>query len=559
MPTRLGLQQRPSTQLALTPQMQHSIRMLHMSALELQQEVAAQLQDNPLLEYDTDESESSAHSEQVNSVDFDESQADGDALSAEAGDDAEDAAHTDWEWSAADSDAEHAGEWAEGAEDSGDTTGDGLLEAHWPDVETQTPSSDGDFHDEHPSLRIAAPSDWRAQIRLQAAPMQLTSLERDVLEVLIDSLDDEGYLREPWDDWLHDVPRMLQASTASGSHWKSASLAPSLDDVHAASHLALQALQSMEPTGIGARNLVECLQLQLRERLRHPSEPSVQHTLRLALRVCEEPLEWLAEKAWDKLCNACLCKPHELQSAVQLLRQLKPRPLSAWATTAQIVIPDVIVQVHAQQGVSVATVHLNEAAHPRLRVHPLYAQWLQKGPSNHRPDSNNPLQDKLLEARNLVRMLGLRSQTVLRVAEAIVERQQRFFIEGLSALHPMVMRDVAEALGMHESTISRVCNGKYMQARAGTYEFRFFFTSALKTDAGFATSSAAVRDRIAQWIASEDPQHPLSDQDLANRLLSEGIQCARRTVAKYREMLNVPGTNARRQKRADKLSHSSHV
>jgi len=292
---------------------------------------------------------------------------------------------------------------------------------------------------------------------------------------------------------------------------------------------ALGWLQHMDPAGVGARDLAECLRLQIGEL---PNTP----TARAAHVLCGQPLEWIARRDVRRLGQATGLDEETVRAALALLSRLEPKPGRRFAAAEpQVIVPDVIVTVRGTQ----LDVQLNPAVLPRLRVTDIYAQALRQ----HR---SGDLQQRLQEARWFIKNLQQRFDTILRVARAIALRQRNFFLHGEVGMRPLVLRDIADELGLHESTISRVTNAKYMATPFGTYELKYFFGSSLATDAGGNASSTAVRALIKQLIAAEDPRRPLSDGQIADLLREQGIECARRTVAKYREALRIPTATLRK-------------
>jgi RNA polymerase sigma-54 factor len=302
----------------------------------------------------------------------------------------------------------------------------------------------------------------------------------------------------------------------------------------------LNLLRSFDPPGVGARDLADCLSLQLK-RLPRRQWPSVDGW-EAACAIAQDHLPLLAARDWTRLKKALNLKDHEeddqtLRDAQALIRTLQPLPGQDFdGEEATYVLPDVIVR-RTKAGWTAA---LNPDVMPRLRVNDLYSRILRrnKGPSN--------LSMQLQEARWLVKNIHQRFDTILRVAQAIVERQREFFTHGEVAMRPLVLREIAEVLGLHESTISRVTTQKYMLTPSGTFELKYFFGSHVATDTGGAASSTAIRALLKQLVAAEDVRQPLSDSRLSEMLGEQGIVVARRTVAKYRESLRIPAVTQRK-------------
>lgn len=331
--------------------------------------------------------------------------------------------------------------------------------------------------------------------------------------MLIDAIDDDGYLTES-----------LEAICAD--------LAPDLlTDVDEVERV-LSCIQRFDPLGIGARDLCECLLLQL-----SPFAPDTPG-LDLARRLAADCLADLGEQDYAAIRRRLGCSAEELETAVALLRSLNPRPGSAADTRPpEYIIPDVFVRRFEGRW----RVEVNPAIAPRLRVNSAYAGCLGRG------GEYSTLRTQLQEARWLVKSLEIRNETLIRVARAIVSHQQEFLERGEEGMRPLVLREIAETLELHESTVSRATTGKYMHTPRGVFEFRYFFSSQVAGSDGESVSSTAIRARIRKLIADEDPRKPLSDSALTQALIAEGIEVARRTVAKYRESLGLPSSNERRR------------
>jgi RNA polymerase sigma-54 factor len=351
--------------------------------------------------------------------------------------------------------------------------------------------------------------------------MRLADEDAAAVLVLIDSLNEDGYLADP----LDEIAERLAASLG-------------IEDEEAREQLqqrlscALRWLQSMEPTGVGARNLSECLQLQLRALPRSQAQM-------VAILICKDHLDLLARRDTKKLMAATGAEEELLREAQALIIGCEPKPGRPFVRAeANVVVPDVIVQ-RSGRGWRVV---LNPDVMPRLRINDVYAQAI-KGQRN---GSGAGLAARLQEARWFLKNILQRFETIQRVAQAIVERQRAFFTHGEVAMRPLVLREIADELGLHESTISRVTTAKYMATPLGTFELKYFFGSSLGTEAGGSASSTAVRALIKQLVAAEDAAKPLSDSQLSQMLEEQGIHVARRTVAKYREALKIAPANLRR-------------
>jgi RNA polymerase sigma-54 factor len=293
----------------------------------------------------------------------------------------------------------------------------------------------------------------------------------------------------------------------------------------------------MEPAGVGARSLGECLCLQLR--LQERCEAQM-----IAIIVCKSHLDLLARRDMKKLMAATGADEALLKEAQALIVALEPKPGRPFSRAeANIIVPDVVVQKSGRNW----KVVLNQDVMPKLRINDLYAQAIRQTRGGGGTNGSAGLSSRLQEARWFMKNIQQRFDTIQRVSQAIVERQKSFFTHGEIAMKPLVLREIADELGLHESTISRVTTAKYMATPFGTFELKYFFGSSLNTEAGGNASSTAVRALIKQLVSAEDAAKPLSDSQLSSMLEEQGIQVARRTVAKYREALKIAPANLRRE------------
>ncbi len=356
----------------------------------------------------------------------------------------------------------------------------------------------------------------RDHLRAQLSLINLGERDRAFVALLIDALDEDGYLTQP----LEEIAALLPEEAEAG-----------LEELS----IALRHLQNLEPVGVGARSPGECLCLQLRSLKENEADDPVR---RLALQIAEKHLELLASRDYTRLRIATGAIDEDLRAAQRLIQTLNPRPGASFARIeARYVVPDVIVR----KSRSVWRASLNPDAMPRLRINRLYAE-LAAGARNGAAGLSSQLQ----EARWLIKNVQQRFDTILRVSQAIVDRQRQFLDHGEVAMRPLVLREIADTLGLHESTISRVTTQKYLATPRGTFELKYFFGSHVATEAGGAASSTAIRALIKQLVAAEDPQTPLSDSRIAQALGEQGIVVARRTIAKYRESLQIPPVNQRK-------------
>lgn len=490
-----SLQLRISQHLALTPQLQQSIKLLQLSTLELNTEIERMLLENPMLERE----EGDGEGEPWEGAEAGPSAAgDGERVSNEV---------TAREESARDEPGHD--EPAPEAELSADF-GEGLSE--WSGEGGSGSGSRDDEDDTDFQEFRAAQISLRDHLDQQVALMPLSDRDRGLVRFLIEALDDDGYLSQSLEE-LHG-------------------LFSEEDDVDPDElSIALAYLQQLDPPGVGARHPAECLALQLR------ALPA--GAIRdLALDVVSKHLELLAAHDFARLKRLLGCTEEALREANQLVCSLNPRPCSHFAASeARYIVPDVIVRKHR----GAWSVMLNPDAMPKLRINQLYAGILQQ----HRGSSAS-LSAQLQEARWMIKNVQQRFETILRVSQAIVDRQRQFFDYGDVAMRPLTLREIAEQLELHESTISRVTTQKYMATPRGILELKYFFGSHVATDSGGACSATAIRALIRQLVAAEDGKKPLSDAKIAELLGQQGIVVARRTIAKYRESLNIPPVSQRK-------------
>src|SRR5512132_801662 len=480
------LQLKLSQHLTLTPQLQQSIRLLQLSTIELNAEVERMLQENPLLERAETEDERPAE------VPL--------AGPGRVGDEQE---RSTREVATDDNDRRTRDDAPEAA-DFADYGGSG--DSDWGGGNS---SDDDDFLPQQ-----IATSTLRDHLNGQLALLNLPLRDRHVVTALIDALDEDGYLATPLEEIAELFPAELEIEP---------------DDLS----IALKYVQSFEPSGVGARDCAECLTLQLK------TLPATTPFLADALKVVDGHLSLLANRDFTKLKRLLHTDDAGVRGVRDLIRSLSPRPGAAFAKAeANYVIPDVVVRKVRNQWVA----SLNEAAMPKLRLNRIYADILTRN----RESSNQQLAAQLQEAKWLIRNVQQRFDTILRVAKAIVERQRRFFEHGEVAMRPMVLREIADMLSLHESTISRVTTQKYMLTPRGTFELKYFFGSHVATDTGGAASATAIRALIKQLIAAENTKTPLTDSKIADMLGEQGILVARRTIAKYRESLQIPPVNMRK-------------
>ena len=468
-----SLQLKLSQHLTLTPQLQQSIRLLQLSTVELNQELERYLAENPLLERADLAGEESATP----------SPAEGQPAAASNSVDAEPAPAP------------------EDSSSFGDEPSSGARRAD-------------DDRDDFTQIAAAEPTLQEHLIR-QLQLMPLTERDKRLALVVITHLDGDGYLQATPEE-LVEVARA------------------ELEDIEAEEiTIATRQIQNLEPAGVGARDLSECLALQLKA-----LDAAVPHRER-AIELVSRHLDALASRDYNRLKRQLGVDDDELREIRALILTLDPKPGRAWGEgDVRYVVPDVTVKKIGGRWLA----QLNRDAMPRLRINKMYADLLQAS----RDSGGRNLSGQLQEARWLIKNVQQRFDTILRVTQAIVDRQKNFFEHGEVAMRPLVLREIAEAVGLHESTISRVTTQKYMLTTRGIFELKYFFGSHVATDTGGACSSTAIRALIKQLVAAEDGKKPLSDHRISDILAQQGIQVARRTVAKYREAMHIQPANLRK-------------
>lgn len=484
-----ALQLRLSQHLALTPQLQQSIKLLQLSTVEMQQEIERYLLENPMLERDDEPGgETFTAAQQFDSPQSSEGQKEQRAEREEQ--DARDVREQDVPSTPSDVDDDR---WSS---DAGTFTGAGRDE-----------DDDSDSHDVH-----AATISLRDHLSWQLGMTQLSERDRSLVRFMIEALDDDGYLSAPLQELWETLPAEYEIE---------------IEELE----IALRHIQNFDPVGIGARSPKECLTLQMKV-----LPISAERTL--ALTIIDKYLELLAARDFAKIRRLTGCDDEALKTAHALIVSLNPRPGARFAQIeARYITPDVIVKKLKGQW----TAYINPDAYPRLRINRLYAEILGR-----QRRSNGNLTGQLQEARWLIKNMQQRFETIHRVTQAIVDRQRQFFEHGEVAMRPLVLREIADILSLHESTVSRVTSQKYMATPRGIFELKYFFGSHVSTDTGGVCSATAIRALIKQLIGAENSKKPLSDSQLSEILGQQGIVVARRTVAKYRESLNIPPVNLRK-------------
>lgn len=482
--------------LTITPQLQQAIRLLQLSSAELQQEIQEALESNPLLEErEAGESETKNETNDGNG-EAPDNIGDGDAAPPE------DMEATDLTMERGTiEDASGDGDWAE-VFDSPKAASTRSDDEDLPDIDA----------------RNSPLTTLRDHLLWQMHMTPFSADDKPIALAIIDAIDEDGYLSCT----LEDVQQAL-----AKTH-----VATELDEIKAVLHQ----IQNYDPVGVGARDLGECLRMQLKgmDSKQNPDVPLAQAM------ATPEHLGLLGARDYTTLRRALKTTPEALQRAIQLIQRLNPRPGSAvQSTAASYVVPDVIVKKHK----GIWRAELNPDISPRLRINRQYERMIHRGDGS---AQNKYLQEQLQQARWFIKSVKSRNETLLKVARTIVDRQRAFFDHGPEAMKPLVLHDVAEAVSMHESTVSRVTTAKYMLTPRGVFELKYFFSSHVATSDGGTCSSVAIRSLIKKLVEGEVSSKPISDSKIAEILAQQGINVARRTIAKYRESMNIPPSNQRK-------------
>ncbi len=538
-----GLQLKFSQSLSLTPQLQQAIKLLQLSTLELNQEIEMLMQANPLLERgDAGEDEygnatdNSADEVTLNtssegvpennadaSQDYDNDQnnsSNDESFEADFSERNIEAKQTEISQTDTNhndsSQAESASSEASQKEESSDFQAEFNDEfdefsngSRWD--ENSTPSDDDSDFKQQETLQISLREHLLSQLKL----MPLSERDQSLTLLLVDSINDDGYLVESLEDIIEEMPLELEIELLE-------------------IQTALRHIQHLDPIGVGARNLSECLLLQL-EVL-----PKTTPHLALAKRMAQHHLPALGARDFVKLRKELACDEVTLKNVQQIITSLNPRPGSAFSIIGSEHFIQHEVIVKKVKGIWVAS--LNDVVIPKLKINQLYASILKRN----RDSSSQYLQSQMQEAKWMIKNIQQRFSTILRVSQAITDRQRNFLEYGEVAMRPLVLREIADELDLHESTISRVTTNKYMLTPRGIFELKYFFGSSVATDTGGTCSATAIRALIKQLVEQENPKKPYSDNQITELLAKQGIVVARRTIAKYRESLNIAPASLRK-------------
>jgi len=496
-----SLQLKLGQQLTMTPQLQQAIRLLQLSTLDLQQEIQLALDSNPLLEVSEDEP-----ADEAGSDDSEET------LSAAAGDGPLERLEADEDWRSSEAGSEAGNSELMPDDLPVDTQWEDLL----PSSSSPPPAPGEDGNETDFDSRGSQRESLRDQLLWQLNLTRLSDTDRLIALAIIDATDGNGRLVLTLEDILESFDPELEIE---------------MDEVVAVLHR----LQQFEPTGVCTRNLQECLLVQLQQ-----LPPDTPH-LEQAKLILNRHLPQLASGDFSQIQRRTRLDEEQLKAALGLIQSLDPNPGESFAPEEiEYVVPDVFVSKKEGRWL----VELNPDIAPRLRINSEYASLIKRADTS---ADNTYLRDNLQEARWFLKSLQSRNETLMKVATKIVEHQRNFLEYGEEAMKPLVLHDIAEAVEMHESTISRVTTQKYMHTPRGIFELKYFFSSHVSTSAGGECSSTAIRALIKKLVAAENPRKPLSDNKIAQLLEEQGIEVARRTIAKYRDSLNIPPSNERKR------------
>ena len=494
---KLSLQLKLGQQLAMTPQLQQAIKLLQLSTLDLQQEIHQALESNPMLEL-------------IEGIEDDENPAketDTDSESASQTTDSPDSKTLD------NPDGEY---W------QNEIPKDLEVDSNWDDIYTNSPPPSQNYETDDVDFESRNSTEETLQDHLlwQLNLTPMSESDEAIAMAIIDAIDPNGWLTVDLESILTGFDPAIEIE---------------LDEVVAVLHR----IQQFDPIGVGYRNLSECLLIQLNH-LREHDQPKLIENAKLIVR---EYIELLGHRDYALLMRKTKLKESELAETIAVIEGLDPRPGANIAPpSTNYVVPDVIVTKDAESGNW--KVELNPETAPRIRINNSYASLVKRADTS---SDNNFLRDNLQEARWFLKSLQSRNETLMKVATRIIEHQKGFLEYGEEAMKPLVLHDIAEAVSMHESTISRVTTQKYMHTPRGIFELKYFFSSHVSTKGGGECSSTAIRAIIKKLIAAENTRKPLSDSKITELLEEKGINVARRTIAKYRESLSIPPSNERKR------------
>jgi len=505
MVMKASLQLKMGQQLTMTPQLQQAIRLLQLSTLDLQQEIQEALDSNPMLEISDDDSTNKDDKEN-NSEDQQTYSTDKPAPAA-----------SETETTITDD------PWSNGIPD------DLPVDTAWDDIYPTQPSmGSGNEEEFNFDSKNSASETLQEHLAWQLNLATMSDLDRYIASILIDAISPSGYLLTTTAEVAQSINSAL--TNIDTTHLK---IENSIDESEV--EAVLKSIQNFDPPGVAGRDLKECLAIQLNQL------PENSPWLSQAKLVVNHYLNLLGNRDYPQLIRRSRIKEDDLKKVIQLIQSLNPRPgESINSSTPEYIVPDVIVKKNKGRW----KIELNPDIAPKIRLNTSYSSLIRRADNS---TDNTFLKDQLQEAKWFIKSLLSRNETLLKVASRIVEYQQNFLEYGDEAMKPLVLHDIAEAVEMHESTISRVTTQKYMHTPRGIYELKYFFSSHVSTASGGECSSTAIRAILKKLIMAESPQKPLSDNKLATILDEQGINVARRTIAKYREAMSIPPSNERKR------------
>jgi len=489
----------------MTPQLQQAIRLLQLSTLELNAEIQDALDSNMMLEVGEDSDSDKNSSTEVNSQSEENAQT----------------SQTEKPESSSESNLEATSDIA-----ASDTMPDDLpVDTSWDDIYdsilpgTSSAASSSYNADDQPEVYTSSSESLHDRLRWQLKMTPFSEVDAAIAEVIVDEINDDGFLQSSVEDITASLAELDAESEIE------------IDEVEA----VLKQIQNFDPPGVGARDLRESLSIQLH---RQANDIDLRE---YAIMLVDEYFDLLANREYSQLMRKMKISEDDLKDVIQLVQSMNPRPGGQEnVNKAEYIVPDVTVK----KVNNTWKVELNSDAAPKLRINSTYANMIKDVKNS---DDNSSMKDHLQEARWFIKSLLSRNETLLKVSHCIVERQKEFLEHGEEAMKALVLHDIAEAVDMHESTISRVTTKKYMHTPRGIFELKYFFSSHVSTASGGECSATAIRALIKKLIAAEMPKKPLSDNKIATILEEQGINVARRTVAKYREALAIPPSNERKR------------
>lgn len=503
-----SLQLKLGQSLTMTPQLQQAIRLLQLSTLDLQAEIQEALDSNPMLEISEEQGSANEKSNEDNPGDLNTARNDDSPSDRESAQERSNAADSNDDKVAED-------QWSDSIPE------DLPVDTSWDDVYQSSPSGSGlaapEQDDNDFESRRGSDESLHQHLMWQLNLTPMSDRDQIIAMAIIDGIEESGLLSTNTEEIFEGLSHELEDLEE--------------DEVFAVLHR----IQQFDPPGVGARDLSDCLLIQLKQL------PVKTPSLEDAKLIVSDYLALLGSRDYKQIMRKTKLRESQLRDAINLIQTLNPRPgEQIYSGETEYIVPDVFVSKQHDRW----TVNLNPDIAPKIRINDSYASLVKRADSS---SDNTFLRDNLQEARWFLKSLQSRNETLLKVATCIVEKQRGFLDHGPEGMRPLVLHDVAEVVGMHESTISRVTTQKYMHTPQGIFELKYFFSSHVSTDSGGECSSTAIRAIIKKLVVAENPKKPLSDSKITTLLADQGIQVARRTIAKYRESLGIPASNERKR------------